>query len=78
MIIINFTYQEAQEILYCIKEIQRSSCNIKEQRDCQKAIDRIVKAIDKIGVVEYHEEGKKEQEKERSESYRIMDLEYSL
>lgn len=73
MLLVNLTYEESQYILHALRDNKENECSIKIQGKYQKASDKIKKAIDKKGIIEYHQEGKEEENNNREE-FRLADM----
>ena len=67
MLSVNFTYAEAQIVLYALTEAKRTYYNPRTQWKLVKAegkIHKTMKKKNKGDIAEYHEKGQKEEQRE--------------
>ena len=57
MLMVNFAYDEVQNVLHSLTQLGREANNPKDQEGYRKAADKIKTAINKKGILEFHQEG---------------------
>ena len=73
MLMVNFTYNEVQNILYSLTQVAGEANNPKYQEGFLKAAKKIKETIRKKGIWKYHEEGEKEKQIEVND-FRLNDM----